>query len=258
MKLYLRYLSIHARSLMQYKSSIFMTLVGQFIMSFTGYFTIWFMMSRYNEVQGFDFREVSLCYAIVLVAFSLSECFFRGFDTFPSVLGNGEFDRIMVRPRGLIFQVLSQKVDFSRLGRLIQAAIVFTWAIPASDVVWTADKIITLLLMIAGGVTVFSGLFIIFASLCFFTVEGLEFMNIFTDGGREFGRYPFAVYGDGVLRLLTFIVPLALFQYYPLLYLTGRSLSVFHMLTPLIGCLFLVPCLLLWRLGVRHFKSTGS
>lgn len=29
------------------------------------------------------------------------------------------------------------------------------------------------------------GLFIVYAALCFFTTEGLEVMNIFTDGGRE-------------------------------------------------------------------------
>ena len=83
-------------------------------------------------------------------------------------------------------------------------------------------------------------------------------MNIFTVGGRELGRYPYSIYGDGVLRLLTFVIPLALFQYYPLLYLTGRAERVYYMLTPLIGCLFLIPCLLFWRFGVRHFKSTGS
>lgn len=258
MKLYLRYFSIHVRGLMQYKTSFFLTVFGQFLTSFSAYLVMWFMMERYHGVQGFDFREVSLCFAVVLMAFSLSECFARGFDTFSRMLGNGEFDRIMTRPRGLIFQVLAQKVELSRLGRLAQATLIFIWAIPASGVTWTAGKILTLVLMIAGGVVVFTGMFIVYASLCFFTTDGLEFINIFTDGGREFGRYPFSIYGDGVLKLLTYGIPLALFQYYPLLYLLGRSDNIIYMLTPVFGCLFLIPCLLLWRLGLRHYKSTGS
>lgn len=258
MKLYFHYFMVHARGLMQYKTSFFLTVFGQFLMSFSAYLTIWFMMDRYHEVRGFDFREVSLCYAVVLMAFSLAECFARGFDTFPSMLGNGEFDRILVRPRGLIFQVLAQKIELSRLGRLAQGSLIFAWAIPASGVNWTPDKILTLCFMLAGGIVVFSGLFVVYATLCFFTTDGLEFMNIFTDGGREFGRYPFSIYGDGILRFLTFIIPLALFQYYPLLYLTGRSDNLFFMFTPLLGCLFLIPCLILWRIGLRHFKSTGS
>lgn len=84
-------------------------------------------------------------------------------------------------------------------------------------------------------------------------------MNVFTDGGREFGSYPFSVYGDTVLKVLTYVVPLALFQYYPLLYLTGRSDSVLYYLAPLLSLLFLIPWRpALGRLGVRHYKSIGS
>jgi len=112
--------------------------------------------------------------------------------------------------------------------------------------------------MILGGTVIFGCLFIIYASICFFTLEGLEFMNILTDGAREYGKYPLDVYGKGVLRFCTFIVPYALFQYYPFLFLTGRSDQELYMLLPIVGCLFLIPCYLLWRLGVRHYKSTGS
>jgi ABC-2 type transport system permease protein len=83
-------------------------------------------------------------------------------------------------------------------------------------------------------------------------------MNIFTDGGREFGRYPFGIYGDGILKFLTFCVPLALFQYYPLLFLLGKSDLLLHKFSPLFAFLFLIPCYLIWRIGVRHYKSTGS
>ena len=258
MKLYLKYFSIHLRSQMQYKASFILTMLGQFLVSFSMFLGIYFMFLRFNQVEGFTYSEVLLCFAIVLMAFSIAECFARGFDSFSSMISNGEFDRIMVRPRNEIFQVLSSKIELSRIGKLIQAVIVFAYAIPTSGVIWSADKIITMLLMIISGVIVFSGLFIIYASICFFTIEGLEFMNIFTDGGREFGKYPFSIYGNEVLKFFTYIIPLALFQYYPFLYLIGREQSIIYMLLPLAGMLFLIPCYTFWRIGIRHYKSTGS
>ena len=87
------------------------------------------------------------------------------------------------------------RIELSRLGRVLQAIFVLCIALPQSGVHWTADKIFTLVLMVAVGVVVFSCLFVVYASICFFTTEGLEFMNIFTDGGREFGMYPFSIYG---------------------------------------------------------------
>jgi ABC-2 type transport system permease protein len=243
---------------MQYKASFVMSTIGQFLVSFTAFLGVYFMFSRFHSVNGFSYCEVLLCFSVLLTSFSLAECFVRGFDTFSVIISNGEFDRIMVRPRNEILQVLASRIEFSRIGRLLQALLMFAYALPSSEVVWSFDKILTLFFMIIGGFGVFSGLFVIYASLCFFTIEGLEFLNIFTDGGREFGRYPFSVYGEGVLKFFTYIVPLALFQYYPFLYLTGRTDRVIYMLLPLIGLLFIVPCLLFWRIGVRHYKSTGS
>lgn len=258
MKLYFKYFSIHLKSRMQYKISFFLSASGQFLVSFSTLLGVYFMFRRFHTVADFSFQEVLLCFATMLMSFSLAECFGRGFDAFPRIIGNGEFDRILVRPRNTIFQVFAAQLDFTRAGRLLQAVIVFAYAIPASKVRWTPDRLLTLLLMIVCGSIVFFCLFVISAALSFFTIEGLEFMNILTYGGMEFGRYPFSIYGAQVLRFLTFVVPLALFQYYPLLYLLGRKQSPLYMIAPVPGLLFIIPTYGCWRFGLKHYVSTGS
>ena len=258
MSLYLKFLAMHFKSQMQYKVSFFLTVIGQFLVSFSTFLGIYFMFTRLNIVDDFAFEQALLCFAVVLMAFSLAEMLGRGFDLFPQMLGNGEFDRALVRPRNIVFQVLAAKMEFTRIGRLLQAIIVFCYAIPNSGIAWAADKIITVCLMIICGSLIFFALFIIYAAFSFFTIEGLEFMNVLTDGGREFGRYPFSIYGKNILKFLTFIVPLALFQYYPLLYLLDREKSTLYMFAPIIGLLFLIPSYIFFRAGLRKYKSTGS
>lgn len=258
MKLYLKYFAIHLKSQMQYKVTFFLNIFGRIIMSFATVVGVLFMFTRFNEIDGFTLSQTLLCTSVVTMAFSLVEVFGRGFDIFPRLLGNGEFDRALVRPCGIIFQILASHIEFLRLGIFIQAVAVLCYAIPNSGVTWTWDKVLTLLLMISCGAVVFFGLYIVYASFAFFTTEGLEFMNILTYGGREFGRYPFAIYGGGILKFLTYIIPLALFQYYPLLYLLNRTQNTFYMFTPLIGLLFIIPCYTFFRIGLRRYKSTGS
>jgi len=258
MRLYFKFFMINLKSQMQFKLSFLFLLIARAFTSIGVFASIYFMFLRFNTVEGFEYNEVLLCFSVVFTAFSFAECYARGFDTFSSVISNGEFDRIMVRPHNEIFLVLAGKMEFTNIGRFFTALIVLIYSIPASGVNWSFDKIITLIFMLISGVVIFSGLFLIYAALCFFTLEGLEFMNIFTDGGRNFGQYPYAIYGDGVLKFLTYVIPLALFQYYPLLYITDRSSNILYMLTPLIGMLFIVPCYMIWKLGVRKYKSTGS
>lgn len=243
---------------MQYKASFFMTALGQFLISFTTFIGMYFMLSRFNSVKGFSLSEILICFSIVLMAFSITECFARGFDVFPRLIRSGDLDRIIVRPRGIVFQVLTSNMEFSRVGRLLQAVVMLACAIPACDVQWTWDKVLTLALMLFGGVAVFTALFILYAGISFFTIEGLEFMNIFTDGSREFGKYPLSVYGEGMLKIYTFVVPIALFQYYPFLYLVGRSDNLWYAFLPLLAVLFIIPCYLFFRFGLRKYKSTGS
>ena len=246
------------KSQMAYKASFFMTMLGQFLVSFSTFLSVYFMFSRFHSVNGFSFSEILLCFSVVLMAFSTTECFARGFDVFPRLIQSGNLDRILVRPRSVIFQVLTSNIEFSRIGRFLQAALMLGYAIPTCGVVWAWDKILTLMLMLLGGIGVYTALFILYAGFSFFTIEGLEFMNIFTDGSREFGKYPLSVYGEGVLKFLTYGIPVALFQYYPFLYLIGRSGNRLLMLLPLLCFLFLIPCGLFFRFGLRKYQSTGS
>jgi len=249
---------MHIKSQMQYKLSFFFTTIGQFLVSLALFSSIVFLFMLFDDVDGFTYQEVLIAYAVMMLSFSLGEMFGRGFDLFPRLLGNGTFDRALVRPRNIIFQVLASTIDFTRIGRVFMGVGVFVYVLPRSGIDWTWDKILTLGLMVICGSLLFFGLFVLYAAFSFFTVEHLEFMNIFTDGGREHGRLPFSVYGDNVLRFLTFVVPLALVQYYPLLFLLGREESMFYAFAPVLALLFLLPCYGFFRFGLSKYKSTGS
>ena len=207
MKLYRKYLAMLLKCQLQYKASFFLTALGQFLVSFTAALGVFFMFTRFHHVNGFTFHQVLISFSIVLMAFSLAECFARGFDTFPNLIRTGMLDRILVRPRNVIFQVLTSQMEFSRIGRLLQSVLMLIFAMTFGEVVWTFDKILTLVFMLLGGVCIFSGLFMVYAGISFFTIEGLEFMNIFTDGSREFGKYPVSIYGEGVLKFYTYVIP---------------------------------------------------
>lgn len=257
-RLYCHYVSINVRSMMQYKTSFCLTAIGQFLLSFQGFLGVFFLFQRFPRVKDFTYPEVLLCFSVVLLQFSLAEMIARGFDSFSGMVREGSFDQVLVRPQNEILQVLGSKFELTRIGRMLQAVVLFIYGVTHCGVQWTFPRIITVIFMLIGGTALFSGLFLIYAALCFFTLEGLEFMNMFTHGAREFGKYPIGIYGRKMLLFTTFLIPYALVQYYPLLYLLGRRDSWLYGLLPLAALWFLLPCYGLWRFGVRHYKSSGS
>ena len=207
LKLYGKYFSIHLKSVMQYKGSFFATVIGSFLTSFTVFLGIFFLFQRFHQVEDFTYEQVLLCYGIMLMGFAVAQMFASGFKVFDSMIANGEFDRILCRPRNEIFQVLAYRVDFVRIGMLLQGVVMLAYGLLSCQVDWNFPRVVTVVFMVIGGCVLFSALFLLDGSIAFFTLQGLEFMNVFTYGAIEHGKYPLGIYGREMLTFCTFVVP---------------------------------------------------
>ena len=112
--------------------------------------------------------------------------------------------------------------------------------------------------MILGTIVIYASLFVLNGGICFFTTQSLEIMNIFTDGARDLTQYPLSIFHKYVKNFFTYIMPLAFVNYFPLLYVIGRTENKLYMISPIVSILFIIPCYVVWRIGVRKYKSTGS
>jgi ABC-2 type transport system permease protein len=264
--LYLHYISASIRSQMQYRLSFALQSFGQVIVCGIDFVAIWAMFARFGSLAGWHLAEVALFYGTVNVAFALADATSRGFDMFPNMVRRGDFDRLLLRPRSTAFQLAAQSLELRRVGRLSQALAVLIYALCATHVAWSAAKVALLLAAIAGGACLFYGLIVLQATAAFWTIESLEVVNTVTYGGTETGSYPMSIYNEWFRRFFTYIVPLACVSYYPILAILGHgedpagggAVPVFGWFSPAVGVVFLVVSLRVWRLGVRHYRSTGS
>jgi ABC-2 type transport system permease protein len=178
MKLYFKYLSILLKSQMQYKVSFWLLSLGQFFVPLSVFAGLYFLFNRFNTIKGWNFFEVALCFSIVHMSFAIAECFVRGFDSFSGLVSNGDFDRLLVRPRGTVIQVMGSRFEFTRVGRLVQSIAILIWALFNLRIDWDISRIVTFILMITSGVSVFAGIFILAATMCFWTIQAIEVANI--------------------------------------------------------------------------------
>jgi len=202
---------------------------------------------------------VALLYGVISVSFALADGLTRGFDVFGTqFVKTGDFDRLLVRPRSTVLQLLGYELRATRIGRLAQG--MFAWGVGAqlSNVDWTWNAWATLLFAVAGGVALFSGILVLQATLAFWTVESLEIANTLTYGGVEAGQYPLDIYARWFRTFLTYVVPLACISYFPVAHVLGRGGASWLALSPVFGFLFLGAALWVWRFGVRRYTSTGS
>ena len=258
MKLYLNSLALHLKSELEYRMSFIISFLSQILIFFTYYFVIIALFSKFNNIKGFTLYEVLLCFSIIQFGFAFNEVFARGIDKFDKLIIEGGFDRLLLRPKNLILQVLCSDGDFVKVSRLIQAIIVLVIALINLKVEITFLKVICLILMLMASCVIFFGIFLLAASYCFMTVQGLEVRNVFTDGGKHMAQYPIGVFKKGFVFFFTFIIPYAFVNYYPLLYFIGSNDNILYAFSPIVVFLYLIPCFIVFYMGVKKYEGSGS
>ncbi|MBI3911828.1 MAG: ABC-2 family transporter protein [Armatimonadetes bacterium] len=262
-RLYGRYIGISIRGQMQYRASFAMQAAAFFLVTIIEFCAIWALFDRFGSLRGWTLPEVAVLYGMVHIAFALAEGVARGFDVFPQMVRGGDFDRLLLRPRSTALQVAGQEMQLMRLGRLLQGLAVLLWGAASAGIAWTAARIGLLIAAIAGGACLFSGLFVLQATLAFWTIETLEIVNTVTYGGTETAQFPLSIYRPWFRRFFTLVVPLACVSYFPAHAILGRpdplgTPPAWHWVSPAVGVGFLAVSLRIWQVGVRHYRSTGS
>ncbi|WP_068469353.1 ABC transporter permease [Candidatus Protochlamydia phocaeensis] len=260
LRLYFKLFGSSFKSQMQHRASFFMLAIAHFISTFVDIFGIWVLFARFKVIQGWTLEELALIYGIMHMGFAAAEAIARGFDTFSTLIKQGDFDRLLLRPTGTLFQVATREFQLMRIGRFFQGLAVLLWGCHQLHLPFLSLSSLILSLALIGTTCLFYGLFIIQATLCFWTTETLEIMNITTYGGLESGQYPMSIYHPSFRLFFTFVIPLACVAYYPLaVMLKHEALPLWTgMLLPLAGVAFLGLSCQLWKIGVSRYQSTGN
>jgi ABC-2 type transport system permease protein len=260
MLLFFKLIAVSIRSQMQYPASFAMLAISQCLGMFVDFLGLWVLFDRFNMVKGWTLYEVGLIYGIVHMGFAIAEAFARGFDRFSSMIKMGDFDRLLVRPQSPLFQIAASDVQIMKIGRFTQGLIILIWS--ASHLAFSLFSFHSLIIVfsVLGTACLFYGLFVIQATLSFWTVESLEVMNITTYGGVQTGQYPISIYPKSFRLIFTLLIPLACVGYYPIASLLQHETVPFWLgcIAPLAGFAFLFLACQLWRFGVRRYRSTGS
>lgn len=261
--LYRRFVAARLRGQMQYKFSFALQLIGSFTSTGLELVAVFFTFNRFQNIAGWTLGEVALLYALASISFGLHEMVMQSFEDLSLDIQQGTFDRVLLRPVTPFVQVLAADFQLRRLGRVAQGVVAFGVALTHTHIHWTLGKALFLPVTFISGILLFGALDVLGATLCFWTVERTQVINVFTYGGTFMSSYPFSIYQQWLRRTATFVVPLAFVAYYPGLYLLDRTdplglPRIVSFATPLVAVAFFALAWRFWEWGVRHYQSTGS
>ncbi len=261
-RLYLRSAGMVIRGQLQYRLSFALQTLAQMVMMGGEMLAVLLLFDRFSALGQWTGGDVLFFFGMMSTTFYVTETFFRGLTNFSPLVRDGALDAYLLRPRGVLFQVLCANADPRRFGAIGIGIVALVSGCIQSGVQWSLVKLLCLLASVAGGVALILGLFMIEATVCFFSIKTIEVVNVLTYGGRTACQYPIDIYPRPFRMLFMVVAPFALTTHLPASYILGKTLwnaplyAVF--LAPLSGFAFFFLMYCVFRRGLSHYRSTGS
>lgn len=258
-RLYWRYIALHAKSGVQYKGW-FLMVINVLLAVISDPISTIFLFQRFGQIGRWSMEMILLVYAIAVTCFGLAETLCRGFDYFPFyMLRDGSFDRVLLRPRSVYLQVMASYFHLHRIARAASGLFAIFWCLHRLGIPLTPDRILLLLVTLAGGFILYCGVLILTSGISFYTIRALEWVYLFTNAGYSVTRCPPEYLPAALRTVFTFLLPLLVISYYPASLLCGWGEPAWTGLLALpVGVAFLLLSCLVWQRGMRRYSSAGS
>jgi len=263
LRLWLVYAGASLRGQVQYRASFAIGIVGQFLVTVIEFLAVWTLFDRFGGLDGWSLPEVAVFYGVAHIAMAWADVLATGFDQAGELIRTGGLDRLLLRPRSTVLQLLAHRFEVRRIGRLAQGIALLAWGLSAGGGAVSGAGWVLLLGAIVGGGCLFLALFVLRGTLSIWTVQSLELVNAATYGGVQAAQYPMSIYDRWFRRFFTFFVPLLAVTYLPVVTALDRpdplgTTGWVGWVSWAIGPICLAGAIQVWHRGLRHYTSTGS
>jgi ABC-2 type transport system permease protein len=243
----------------QYRTSFAIDVAGSVLFGVLDIASVLVLFRVTPTLGSFSFADVFLMAAFAVTAFAAADLAVGNVERLRVYVRSGLLDAVLVRPLGVLVQLTALDVAPRRVGRLVFGIGMLAIAAAHARVPLTLHSLALLVITpVAGAVK-----FVATATVAFWWIESGEIANGLTYGGLNFTQYPITIYGPVLRQIFAYAVGFAFVAYYPTLTLLDRTDPLGGPVAlgygaPLVAVAAAAAAALLWRIGVRHYRSTGS
>ena len=257
-------LKMSIRGRLQYRIDALVATLAVFVRESANIIVIYLALLKFDRINGWNIDEMLFLFSILFLTYAIVVALFADLRDFSCMIREGRFDRLMIRPRGLLFQLILNNADvLATAGHGTLGILLFVVSAGRVGIEWNVVTILYYVSAIIGGVLIQGGIFIFFSALSFYFVETNSIREIFYWNMRKFAGYPISIYSKVIQILMIYVVPFAFVNYFPAQYLLRKEdmalyPEAFMYMAPLVGVVIYLMAYGFWRVSVKRYTSTGN
>ena len=136
------------KTMLEYKGDFILLMVTTIVGQMSGLFFIYLIYQKVPTIAGWSFWEIIFIYGILYFSEGIISFLFEGTWLLNGLINHGELDRLLLRPVPIVVQVLSMKMNFDGLGKIILSIVIMSQALMNISIQWNIGKIIMLIVFV--------------------------------------------------------------------------------------------------------------
>lgn len=261
LRLYRALISQFFKMVLQSKVDFLMGLFGFFFTQISGILFLYLVFEQIPDLQGWSLEQLVFIYGFAQIPRGIDHLFTDNIWMVAwRLVINGDFDRYMLRPMNVFFQVIAEKLQPDALGELLVGTILVVYSSIKGVVVLDAVHIALFVVSVLAGALIYTSIKLLFASLAFWVKRSGPFLQLAYEMA-EFAKYPTEIYAKALRFVITWIIPFAFVAYLPAGYFLGAGAGN-HMGVIAIECaiaaVFWLIAYAVFHKGINIYESAGN
>ncbi|RBW68120.1 ABC transporter permease [Bacillus taeanensis] len=255
---FFQYVGQYMKTRLTYRVDLLIEILSDLLFQAVNLIFILVVFGHTQLLSGWSRDEIIFIYGFFLVPFAIFTSFFNIWDFNERYIVKGEMDRILTRPVHSLFQVILERMELESLFGALTGIAVMIYAGSHLDLTFAWYDPFVFIVMVLGGSLVYAGIFILLASIGFWSDARTSIMPMMYNIGN-YGRYPVNIYNKVIRYILTWILPFAFVGVYPSAYFLNREeWYMYSFLTPFVGIGFFLFAVFMWNIGVTKYRGAGN
>jgi ABC-2 type transport system permease protein len=262
--LYLAFAKMSVRSELAHRGSFIAGIIGQWLSYGATFFSVYVMVSAFDTLAGWSAPQVVFLYAFNLLSYALGAMFFFNPSTRLDVkIRTGEFDSALTKPVSPLAHELYLGFNCAYVSHISLSLVMLCLSAPAAGVSFSAGGVLLFSVMLVSAAMIQGALLLLSSVMGFFTVGDNPIIDVLFWEIKRFTNYPITIYHVIIQIFLTFVLPFAFMNFYPVSAVLHKEdeISIWSGLpyvTPIVAGLVLFVSVKIWNWGLSKYQSTGS
>jgi ABC-2 type transport system permease protein len=232
----------------------------QFLMGFA---IIRFVVESFGEINGWNYGQLAVLYGISVISHALSMIFFVQGWFMGYYVMEGDFDRYLTRPLGVLYQFFFTNINIFGITDLIPGILVFVYGCRKCGLQITCFFVIQVIVLLIGAALIRGGIYLLLGSTSFHTRSAVDFGQYTQEIMDKTTMYPISMYPETMQFILTYLIPIGWVSFYPVSGLLGIENGVYNgifvsLITLAAGILVMVVAGAYFTAGLKKYESAGN